>query len=53
MIPNIKEKIKLYMNVQEFISDKRVPTDAEWDKYFIDNYDNECALEVVNESFIR
>jgi len=53
MIDNeLKEKIKIFMNAQEFLCDKYVPTDKEWEKYFIDNYTDECAIEVIDESFI-
>jgi hypothetical protein len=48
----VKDKIKMYMNVQEFLCDKRVPTDADWDKYFIESYSNNVAIEIYKEDFI-
>lgn len=53
MINNsLKEKIKVFMNVQELLSNKRVMTDSEWDRYFIENYNNKCELEIIGDSFI-
>jgi len=46
---SIKEKIKVYMSVHEFLCDKRVPTDAEWDKYFIKNYSGNVNIEFYND----
>jgi hypothetical protein len=48
----VKDKIKMYMSVQDFLCDKRMPTDANWDKYFIENYNNNVQIEVYNEDFI-
>ena len=48
----IKDKIKMYMSVQDFLCDKRLPTDAAWDKYFIDNYKDNIQIEVYKEDFI-
>lgn len=47
-----KEKIKLFMNVQEYFSDKRLPTDASWDNYFIENYSSNVIIESDEEEFI-
>ena len=47
-----KEKIKLYVNVLQFCQDRYVATDSEWDKYFIENYNNECAIEFDEEDFV-
>lgn len=50
MSHNIKEQIKLYMSAHEFLCDKRIPTDAQWDKYFIENYSNNVSIEFYDDN---
>lgn len=52
MIPEVKEKIKLFMNVQDFCSDRRIATDKEWERYFIDNYNDDTLFYFHKEDFI-
>jgi hypothetical protein len=48
----LKEKIKAYMNVQEFICDKRLPTDKDWERYFINNYTDTTSFHFFEDDFI-
>jgi hypothetical protein len=52
MDSKLKEQIKVLMNVNEFMIDRRYPTDKEWDKYFIENYNGNFAIEMIGDSFI-
>ena len=53
MIPNnIADQIKLYISYNDFMTDKRLPTDEELDAYIIKNYADECKIEVVENDFI-
>jgi hypothetical protein len=49
---NIADQIKLYISVNDFLTDKRLPTDTELDEYIIKNYTDECKIEVVRDDFI-
>ena len=52
MNAKVKEKIRLYMNVHELICDKRLPTDADWDAFFIKNYNDATSIHFYKEDFI-
>lgn len=47
-----RTKIKLAMNMYEMISNKRMPTDKEWDKYFIDNYNDNTLFIWSGDDFL-
>ena len=40
------------MNVNEFLVDRRYPTDKDWDEYFIKNYNGNYCIEVIGDSFL-
>lgn len=46
------EAIKLMIRVNDFLANKRMPTDQELDKYIIDNYNGKVAIECIGEDFI-
>ena len=53
MIHNkLKEQIKLYIKVNDYLTDKRMPTDEETERIIMENYNNECAIEVIDNDFI-
>jgi len=52
MDENIMGKIKLFMNVQAFLGDRRLPTDEYWDNYFIQNYNNDTGFIFEGEDFL-
>ena len=53
MISNkLAEKIKLYISALDFMTDKRLPTDAELDKYIQENYKDNCSIDIIKDDFI-
>ena len=49
---NIAEKIKLYVSINDFLTDKRLITDTELDEYIINNYSDDCSIQVIKNDFI-
>lgn len=49
---NIKEQIKLYISINDFLCDKRLPTDEDLDKYIINTYTDNINIEFYKDDFI-
>jgi len=49
---NYKPQIKLAMNMHEMIANKRLPTDQEWDNYFIKTYNNNTLFIWSGDEFL-